>query len=498
MVLFFLTSGLFLGWSLGANDAANVFGTAVATKMVRFRTAAITSGVFVIIGAVIAGAGATGTLGHLGDVSALAGAFMVALAAALSVLWMTKAGLPVSVSQAIVGGIIGWNIFTGSPTDLGTLTKIISTWVICPLLSGGIAALLYLTVRRGIDRACVHLLEQDLWTRILLLCVGAFGAFALGANNIANVMGVFVSALPSGSVGLFGNLHVTVSQQLFAVGGVAIAVGIITYSHRVMMTVGRGVFRLTPVTGFIVILAESIVLFVFASEALEAWLITHGLPPIPLVPVSSSQAVIGAVIGIALAKGGRGINYGMVGRIAGGWVATPVMAALIAFFGLFFLQNVFDLPVARPMSYEIVEATAMRLTEEGVDATELADLVGESFESADALNDELKAQTSFDLRTREAIVELARRERFTVTPQRLGRVDLGLLTVRQVRALQDLSGRAFNYAWEFEDALVDGSPAWAPLPDTRENYLANKRLARNLEYVLDAFRDEGRPDDGGR
>ena len=52
----FLSSGLFLGWSLGANDAANIFGTAVGTKMVRFRTAAIIASVFVIIGAVFAGA----------------------------------------------------------------------------------------------------------------------------------------------------------------------------------------------------------------------------------------------------------------------------------------------------------------------------------------------------------------------------------------------------------------------------------------------------------
>ena len=54
----FLSSGLFLGWSLGANDAANIFGTAVGTKMVRFRTAAIIASVFVIIGAVFAGGGA--------------------------------------------------------------------------------------------------------------------------------------------------------------------------------------------------------------------------------------------------------------------------------------------------------------------------------------------------------------------------------------------------------------------------------------------------------
>lgn len=55
-VLFFLTSGLFLGWSLGANDAANVFGTAVGSRMIRFTTAAVICSVFVVLGAVIGAA----------------------------------------------------------------------------------------------------------------------------------------------------------------------------------------------------------------------------------------------------------------------------------------------------------------------------------------------------------------------------------------------------------------------------------------------------------
>ena len=64
-IIVFLLGGLFLGWSLGANDAANVFGTAVGTRMIRFKTAAIVCGIFVILGAVISGAGTTETLGKL-------------------------------------------------------------------------------------------------------------------------------------------------------------------------------------------------------------------------------------------------------------------------------------------------------------------------------------------------------------------------------------------------------------------------------------------------
>ena len=129
MIWFFLISGLFLGWSLGANDASNAFGTAVGTRMVRFKTAAFVASIFVILGAVIEGAGPAKTLNELGAVNALAGSFIVALSAAVSVTIMTRSKLPVSTSQSIIGAIIGWNLFAGVPTDLNLLGKIVSTWI---------------------------------------------------------------------------------------------------------------------------------------------------------------------------------------------------------------------------------------------------------------------------------------------------------------------------------------------------------------------------------
>ena len=194
--LVFLSSGLFLGWSLGANDAANVFGTAVGTRMVRFATAATICSVFVILGAVVSGAGASHTLGRLGAVNDISGAFMVALSAALTVYLMTKAGLPVSTTQAIVGSIVGWNLYSESLTDSETLITLVATWVLCPVLAAVIAAALYKAVSALLRVAKLHLLRVDAYLRTGLLLAGAFGAYSLGANNIANVMGVFVPVSP--------------------------------------------------------------------------------------------------------------------------------------------------------------------------------------------------------------------------------------------------------------------------------------------------------------
>ncbi len=345
LVLVFLSSGLFLGWALGANDAANVFGTAVGTRMVSWKTAAIVCSIFVILGALISGAGASHTLGRLGAISALPGAFMTALSAAIAVYTMTKSGLPVSTSQAIVGAIIGWNLFSSNPTDAGTLTKILSTWIICPLLSGCIAVALFKAFRALSKRARVHMIAGDAYMRVALLLAGAFGAYSLGANNIANVVGVFIPAQPFPDI-VMGTWRFSSTQQLFLLGGLAISLGVFTYSKGVMMTVGDNLGRLSPTAAFITVLSHSIVLFIFASRGLEAWLAGHGLPTIPLVPVSSSQAVVGAIVGISILQGTTGIQWSVLGKIVAGWIATPFAAGLICFIGLFFLQNVFGLKVA--------------------------------------------------------------------------------------------------------------------------------------------------------
>jgi len=341
-VLFFLTSGLFLGWALGANDAANVFGTAVGTRMIRFTTAAVICAVFVILGAVISGAGTTETLGKLGAINALPGSFMAAFAAALAVYLMTRAGLPVSTTQAIIGAIIGWNLFTNNATDPTALTRILSTWLICPILAAGFAMVLFKATTMALSRAKLHLIRQDAYTRLGLLLAGAFGAYSLGANNIANVMGVFVSASPFTDFEFAGLLTFSPTEQLFLLGALAIGFGVMTYSKRVMMTVGTGIMPLSPVAAWVVVVSHSLVLFLFASQGLESFLQSNGLPTIPLVPVSSSQAVVGAVLGIALLKGGRGIRWRVVGGIGAGWVVTPLIAGVVCFIGLFFLQNVFD------------------------------------------------------------------------------------------------------------------------------------------------------------
>ena len=344
IILLFLSSGLFLGWALGANDAANVFGTAVGTRMVSWRNAAIICSIFVILGAVISGAGTSQTLGKLGAITALPGAFMTALSAGFSVFVMTKSGLPVSTSQAIVGAIIGWNFFSNQATDTSTLAKILSTWIICPLLAA-VIAIVILKISKYFGRKMnLSLIRLDAYKRIALIFAGALGAYSLGANNIANVIGVFIPVQPLAELKL-GSFSFSSTQQLFLLGGLAIALGVCTYSKKVMLTVGSDLGQLSSTSALVAVISHSIVLFLFASQGLEALLSRYGLPTIPLVPVSSSQAVVGAIVGISILQGITAVKWNVLGKIIAGWIVTPIFAGIVCFIGLFFLQNVFNLSV---------------------------------------------------------------------------------------------------------------------------------------------------------
>jgi phosphate/sulfate permease len=198
-------------------------------------------------------------------------------------------------------------------------------------------------VKRGIN---MHLIRFESFIRNCLIVVGAFGAYSLGANNIANVMGVFIPAfsLPEINLGIF---TLNSAQQLFLLGGLAVAAGILTYSNRIMEVVGGNIVELSSEAALVVVLAQALVLFIFSSSGLSSFFAGIGLPPIPMVPVSSTQVVIGSVIGIGLYKGARNINFRILGEISAGWIVTPVVSGLLGYFSLFFVKNIFGIDVGR-------------------------------------------------------------------------------------------------------------------------------------------------------
>jgi inorganic phosphate transporter, PiT family len=483
----FISTGLFLGWSLGANHAVNVFGAAVSSRMLRFRTAAFVAGVFVIFGAVVSGAGTTRTLTTLGAVNALAGCFTVALAVGLTVAWMTKLRLPVSTSQAVVGGIVGWNLFTGSPTDTYSLSRIVSTWLVGPLLSALFGYLIFRMLTAALRGRRIHILTLDAHTRTGLLALGALASYLLGANNIANVMGMFVPAVPFGDIPLTSGLAISGTRVLFFMGGFAIAVGIVTFGERVMNTVGHDLYKITPLAGLVVVCAEVLVLFLFTSETLEYLLLQTGLPTIPLVPLSSTQVVIGAVIGVGLAKGGKGIRYSVLGRIAGGWAFAPVVAGISCFIALFIMQNVFQLEVVKTSSYKISPEARQEMVRRGVNSDILASLDGQKIVGSAQFRQKLQRISPWsekqmvvlfdcaDLDTLvvDSVLAFAQREPLPLTPQ-------------QWHGVAVLHGSIFEHRWALDKALAAADSSWSDPPETvhRKQAIAFRQLHGRLYEIF--------------
>ena len=343
LIYFLLSSGLLLGWSLGANNIINVFGTAVRSRMISFKKAAIVSGLFVILGAVLQGSGTTKTLSELGSVDAIGGAFTIAICSALVILIMTRYSFPVSTGQAIVGAITGWCYFTSSQINYHILGEMAGAWIFSPVLGALFSAGLYILLRKYIRTSKLHLIKMETVIRLSLLIVGGFGAYSLGANNIANVMGIFVN-LFSFSITI-GTIVIHSTQLFLLVGGIAIALGIATYSKKVIEKIDGRILSMAPETAIVVVLAQALVLFIFSSTALSGLFVTIGLPAIPIVPVSSTQIAIGSVFGVGIVKGMQEIKTKMIRNIIFGWILTPVLSGVITFLSLFFVQSVFGITV---------------------------------------------------------------------------------------------------------------------------------------------------------
>jgi PiT family inorganic phosphate transporter len=296
-----LCGGLFLGWALGANDAANVFGAAVAARIVSYRKACLLCGLAVILGAWMQGEAGIDTLSGLTD-QTVTTLIITTVSAACTVTVMTLLRLPISTSQAMVGAITGIGLATGNVNWAG-LEKVVVCWVATPFGAMLFACIVYKALDMFITHVPMSMLTRDkiLWSGLLI--VGAYGSYALGANNVANATGVFAGTIP-----------LLTNKDLALLGGVAIAAGVF-FSKRVMLAVGSGIMRLDAFTALVAVTAMSITVHIFAMVG---------------VPVSTSQAIVGAIIGIGMMRGARTIRFGTLRNIVVGWVFTPFVSLVLA------------------------------------------------------------------------------------------------------------------------------------------------------------------------
>ncbi len=296
-------SGIFLGWTLGSNDSANIFGTGVAAKIIKYRTATILISIFVILGAVVEGEKCFATVGKLINLTPES-AFYAALAAGITMFILTYLALPCSTSQAIIGAVLGAGMVSGIP-DFSRLYKIVACWILAPISAVILSYILYHLIGFFFEGYITSPQKRSFFIFWGLIFAGCFGAYALGSNNVANVTGVFVG---SGLLTPFEGA---------LIGGLSIASGVLTYSRKVMTTVGKKITYLDEYSAFIAELSEAVTVEIFTQVG---------------VPVSTSQAIVGGVVGVGLVKGARTVNRRTLIEIGTGWISTPISAGIISYF----------------------------------------------------------------------------------------------------------------------------------------------------------------------
>ena len=327
------------------------------------------------------------------------GMLAVLLAAGVWLLVASRKGWPVSTTHSIVGAIVGFAIVAvgADIVKWGTVGTIVVSWVASPLIAGIIAYLTFTSIKwlilirpdplvrarryapmyifisvflivlvtlfKGLKHVGLELGTTSCYVIAfgLALAVASVGwwfiaripvdkkanrrfhfdtvekvfgvlmvitacsmAFAHGSNDVANAIGPVAAVVSVAREGVVGQQS-PVSIWILILGGLGIVVGLATYGRHVIATVGSEITQLTPSRGFSASIAAAFTI-VFASGS--------------GIPVSTTHTLVGAVLGVGMAKGISAINLGIVGRIFLSWIITIPAGAILAIIFFYILRAV--------------------------------------------------------------------------------------------------------------------------------------------------------------
>lgn len=384
--------GFYMAWSIGANDVANSMATAVGAKAITFKQAVLIAGVLNFIGAVFVGPHVVETVkggiidsAYIPDGHTLMLGFVASLlAAALWVTLSTWKEMPISTTHSVIGALIGFGLIVGGIQSVhwGKVGSVAASWVLSPIFGCILAFLVFKVLVKMIfakedpvhaakivgpviigvtaflivsslllktalsDMIGISTMSQSLlvsgiisvvvvflaiWFlrniegrstedyatvegifRKLQVITSCYVAFSHGANDVANAIGPVAAIVPLASTGEM-NPTAAIPTYLLILGGVGIAVGCMTWGRKVMQTVGGRITSLTNTRGFAVDFGAATTVLVASKLGL---------------PISTSHTVVGAVIGVGLARGLEAIDLGIIRKIIISWLLTlPIAAA---------------------------------------------------------------------------------------------------------------------------------------------------------------------------
>ena len=383
--------GFYMAWSIGANDVANSMATAVGAKAITFKQAVIIAGILNFLGAVLLGPQVVETVkGGIIKTSIitnpqvlLIGFISSLLAAAIWVTLSTWKEMPISTTHSVIGALIGFGLIAGGFASVQWVMvgSVALSWLLSPVFGCILAFLIFkiivklifarddpvraaryvgpiimgftaflimsslllktsLSKMMGISSDATALLIS-FFCLVLVSCVGiyyfrniqakskedyatvegifrklqivtsCYVAFAHGANDVANAIGPVAAIIPLASTGEM-DPTAQIPLYLLMIGGIGITIGCLTWGKKVMKTVGGRITSLTNTRGFSVDFGAATTVLVASKLGL---------------PISTSHTVVGAVIGVGLARGLEAIDLGIIKKITASWLLTLPIAA---------------------------------------------------------------------------------------------------------------------------------------------------------------------------
>ena len=306
MILFVILLAFVYAVVIGANDAANSFGNWVGARIGKVIIGMLLCGLFAIFGAVAEGHKVTKTIGSGIIPSSYLTAEMAAIGIIGAILWVaivTYFGLPISATHSVVGGIAGLGLAMAAPVNWLVLKKIVICWLATPTASCLIAYLTFSFVLFIIKKLKIHK-EFSKLSKYLITVSSCYVAYTWGANDVGN------------AVALISTAKVLPLKLSLFIGGVGICIGVVLFGSKVAITVGCNITRITPTMGVCSDIATAMVVHFFTQLK---------------IPVSTTHALVGAIVGLGLVRGARIVNFKIIRDIVFAWVITPVVSGLISF-----------------------------------------------------------------------------------------------------------------------------------------------------------------------
>jgi len=315
-----LLAGFYVAWSIGSNGSGDCIGTAVGGRILSYRRAVAIMILFVLLGAGLEGGKNMQTIGE-GIVTGLPGssnASLVIISTLLVVgIWTTintMWGLPISTSQSMVGAVIGAGLLLSHfqpgaaiNVQFGKIGTIVISWVLSPIFAILLAFIIYKAISPPLRRI-KNIVVLNQVSLILVIATSALTAYALGANDVGASTGAVYAFFRDGA-------NQNIMMLIGLLGGLGLAVGALTYSRKVMHTMGSGITKLDALSASAAQLGAALTVWSFVQ--------LH-------IPVSTTQAIVGAVIGVGLVKGATAVSRRKLGRICIVWILGPAITCAMS------------------------------------------------------------------------------------------------------------------------------------------------------------------------